>query len=95
MARRFRDKDTERFANGEFVKAFSGIAAQADRRLDILWSAKTLNDLRILRSNNLEQLHGDREGPSSIRINRQYRSCFEWPDDETEPTGIEIVDYHR
>lgn len=95
MTRTFRDTDTERFANGEFIKAFSGIAAQADRRLDILFSARALNDLRTLRSNNLEQLHGDREGQWSIRINRQYRICFEWPDDDTGPIEIEIVDYHR
>lgn len=95
MHRKFRNRETERFATGDFVKSFSGFSAQADRRLDILLSARSLSDLASLRSNHLEQLHGNRDGQWSIRINRQYRICFEWPDDDTGAVEIEIVDYHR
>ena len=43
-------------------------------------------------SNRLERLKGDREGQYSIRINRQYRICFEWEDGDAE--YVEVVDYH-
>ncbi|MCE7982395.1 MAG: hypothetical protein DYG89_14470 [Caldilinea sp. CFX5] len=45
-------------------------------------------------SNRFEALGGDRQGQYSIRINQQWRICFEWPDEEAEPFNIEIVDYH-
>lgn len=54
--------------------------------------AKTLRDLRIPPGNRLEALHGDREGQYSIRINDQWRICFEWH--EGNVYKVEIVDYH-
>jgi len=42
--------------------------------------------------NRLEALKGDREGQHSIRINDQWRICFEWK--EGYGYEIEIVDYH-
>lgn len=47
-----------------------------------------------LPSNRFEALHGDRQGQYSIRINQQWRICFEWPDDAARPFTIEITDYH-
>ncbi len=44
--------------------------------------------------NNFEKLKGDRAGQFSIRINRQWRICFNWPDGSPGPTEVEIVDYH-
>jgi proteic killer suppression protein len=90
----YRDKKTERFAKGEFVKAFQGFEDQAARRLSILNSALTLDTLRALPGNRLESLKGDRAGQYSIRINQQWRICFEWPDGQTGPSNVEIVDYH-
>jgi proteic killer suppression protein len=90
----YRDKRTEAFANGEFVRAFQGFEKQASKRLDILGAATSREDLRALPSNNLETLNGDREGQFSIRINKQWRICFEWPDGEAGPSSVEIVDYH-
>lgn len=89
-----RDKKTESFARGEFVKDFQGFAAQAGKRLAILEAATSVNDLRGLRSNRLETLSGDRQGQFSIRINRQWRICFEWPSDESGPGNVEITDYY-
>ncbi len=94
MILNFRDKKTEAFARGEFVKAFSGFEAQAERRLAILNAAPSLETLRALPSNRLEALRGDRAGKFSIRINHQWRICFEWPDGDTGPSNVEIVDYH-
>lgn len=90
----FRDKKTEAFARGDFVKVFSGFEAQAERRLAILNAAPSLETLRALPSNRLEALRGDRAGQYSIRINQQWRICFEWLDGQNGPSNVEIVDYH-
>ena len=90
----YRDKKTAQFAAGEFVKAFQGFEDQAARRLSILNAAVDLETLRALPSNRLEALRGDRAGQYSIRINAQWRICFEWPDAAPGPGNVEIVDYH-
>ena len=64
----------------------------ARRKLDQLDSVETLEDLRIPRGNRLEALSGSRKGQFSIRINEQYRVCFEWT--SSGPNNVEIVDYH-
>lgn len=58
----------------------------------MLHNAKSLNDLRIPPANRLEKLGGDREGQYSIRINDQWRICFEWRDNNA--CQVEIVNYH-
>lgn len=90
----FRDRKTEAFAQGEFVKAFSGFETQAERRLAILNAAPALEALRAFPGNRLEALRGDRNGQYSIRINQQWRICFEWPAGQIGPSNVEIVDYH-
>jgi len=94
MGKTLRGKKTEAFAQGEFVRAFSGFEAQAERRLAILNAAPSLEVLRALRSNRLESLHGNRAGQYSIRINQQWRICFEWSDGQVGPSNVDIVDYH-
>ena len=54
--------------------------------------ADCLDDLRIPPANRLEKLSGDRAGQYSIRINDQWRICFEWIDGDAY--NVEIVDYH-
>ena len=90
----FRDKKTEAFARGDFVKAFSGFETQAERRLAILNAAPSLDTLRALPSNRLEGLRSYRAGQYSIRINQQWRICFEWADGDAGASNVEIVDYH-
>lgn len=90
----YRDKRTARFAAGERVKEFQGFEEQAKKRLLILHSAISRRDLMLLPSNRFEALGGDRKGQYSIRINQQWRICFDWPDDFSTPFNIEIVDYH-
>ncbi len=90
----YRDKRTEVFAGGAFVREFQGFDRQAYKRLEILEAATSLDDLLALPSNRLEALHGDREGQFSIRINMQWRLCFEWPNGSPGPSYVEIVDYH-
>ena len=90
----FRDKRTADFAAGKRVKAFSGIERPARLKLDRLEAAHVLRDLAALPGNRFEALKGDRKGQYSIRINDQWRICFEWPDGSPGPTNVEIVDYH-
>ena len=92
--KKYRDHLTARFAAGERVKQFEGFKDQAERRLDLLETAISKNDLMKLPSNHLESLSGTRKGQFSIRINQQWRICFEWPDDQDKPFNIEITDYH-
>ena len=47
-----------------------------------------------LPGNRLEALKGDRKGQYSVRINDQWRICFEWPKGARGPSNVEIVDYH-
>ena len=94
MILNYRDRDTQRFAAGEFVSRFQGFEDQAARRLSILNAAVSLNTLRALPSNRLETLRGERDGQFSIRVNRQWRICFEWFDGDSGPANVEIVDYH-
>ncbi len=55
-------------------------------------AATSLEDLKIPPSNHLEKLVGDRDGQYSIRVNLQWRVCFEWK--EGHAYQVEIVDYH-
>jgi len=90
----YRDSKTRRFADGEHVREFSGFARQAETRLDRLDAATSLRDLAALPGNRLEALKGNRQGQYSIRINDQWRICFEWPESSPGPINVEIVDYH-
>ncbi len=90
----YRDKRTRDFAVGKRVKAFSGIERAAGLKLDRLESATALKDLAALPGNRFEALTGNRKGQYSIRINDQWRVCFEWPYGSPGPRNVEIVDYH-
>ena len=93
MIQSFRDKRTREFWSGKRVKAFASVAQQAELKLDRLDVANNLRDL-FLPGNRLEALKGDRHGQWSIRINAQWRVCFEWSAEQLGPTNVEIVDYH-
>lgn len=90
----YRDKRTRDFAAGRRVKAFSGFERAARLKLDRMEAAASLGDLAALPGNRFEALRGDRKGQYSIRINDQWRICFEWSDEAPGPSNVEIVDYH-
>ena len=92
MIRSFKDRRTERLFDGDRVRGFEGFARAAEKRLRLLDAADTLEAVRMLPSNRLKALGGDRRGRFSIRINRQWRVCFDWREDG--PCNVEIVDYH-
>ena len=89
----FADRETEKLFNQIFSKRIpSEIQRSALNKLLIMNNAENLNDLRVPPSNHLEQLHGNREGQYSIRINRQYRICFTVAGNDFK--DVEITDYH-
>ena len=90
----YRDTRTREFAEGKRIKAFASFARQAEMKLDQLDAATSVRDLAALPGNRLEVLHGDRKGQYSIRINDQWRICFEWGSSADGPGNVEIVDYH-
>jgi proteic killer suppression protein len=90
----YRDKRTRYFADGKRVKAFSGFERSARLKLDRMEAATVLSDLAALPRNRFEALRGGRKGQYSIRINDQWRICFEWDDGAPGPSNVEIVDYH-
>ncbi|MGA7569186.1 MAG: type II toxin-antitoxin system RelE/ParE family toxin [Candidatus Aquilonibacter sp.] len=92
----FKDEGTRDVYHGDNTIAARRALPQelhekAGRLLDRLNAAGAPTDLRTPRGNRLEKLSGDREGQWSIRINDQYRICFEWT---SEAVNVEITDYH-
>lgn len=93
------------FRDGATEDLFNGVNSQrarktcprslwqlAARKLDLLDSVQSLNELKVPPGNHLEMLRGNRRGQYSIRINAQYRICFAWA--ENGPEYVEITDYH-
>ena len=89
----YRDKRTRSFAGGQRVKAFDGFVRKLSMKLDQLDAATSLRDLD-LPGNCLEALKSDRKGQYSVRVNDQWRICFEWPKGAEGPVNVEVVDYH-
>lgn len=93
MIKSFKDKETEKVFNGQFSRRLPrDVQRIAERKLIILHRAASLNDLRVPPSNRLEALRGQRAGQHSIRVNDQWRVCFEWRVEGV--CNVEIVDYH-
>ncbi|HOU12622.1 MAG TPA: type II toxin-antitoxin system RelE/ParE family toxin [Anaerolineae bacterium] len=93
MIRTFKCAETEKiFQRQRSRKLPSDIQQVALRKLRMLNRAVTLNDVRVPPANHLEKLKGEREGQYSIRINDQWRICFEWL--EGGVYNVEIADYH-
>jgi len=90
----YRDARTKRFARGERVKAFEPFRKQAEKVLDRLDAATSVRDVAQFPGHRLEKLAGNRKGQWSVRINDQWRICFEWQDGASGPCRVEIVDYH-
>ena len=67
-------------------------ASVAKRKLSMLDAALKLDDLKVPPGNRLEKLRGARQGQYSIRINDQYRICFDWRG--SDAYAVEITDYH-
>ena len=94
MIRSFKDRRARAIFEGRQPgKGFpASIILVTRRKLVMLHEAESLDDLRRLPGNHLEALKRDRTGQHSIRINDQFRVCFEWAGSDAR--NVEIVDYH-
>ena len=92
MTTTFADKHTPRLFEGESPLRFRAFKRQAERKLQMLDIAATLDFLRSPPGNRLEALAGDRKGQHSIRINQKWRLCFCWRDGNA--FDVEITDCH-
>jgi len=89
----FRDPDTQRAFERTRVRRWSvALQRAALGKLLILDAAEELGDLRVPPGNRLEKPSGDRAGQYSIRVNDQWRICFEWR--RGDACEAEITDYH-
>ena len=89
----FRCRETQKIFHRQFSRKFpQDIQQRAFMKLNAIDAARQLEDLRLPPSNRLEALKGERKGQWSIRINEQWRICFEWRGGNAEQ--VEIVDYH-
>lgn len=93
MIRTFASKETEKIFHGQLSKKLPlDIQRTARRKLLYLDDAESLQDIQAVPGHRLEKLQGDRAGQHSIRINDQWRICFEWH--KSNAMNVEIVDYH-
>lgn len=92
MIKTFRGSDTQALFEGSGPPRFRAFARVAERKLQMLDDAASLEDLRSPPGNRLEALRGDRKGQLSIRINDQWRVCFRF--ENGNALDVEIVDYH-
>jgi proteic killer suppression protein len=92
MIRSFADRDTEQVFHHRHSRRYAAFERIALRKLRQIHSVSAVEELYEPPGNRLEKLKGDREGQWSLRINDQYRICFEWS--EADAHNVEIVDYH-
>ena len=92
MIKSFRCRDTQAIFEGRASKRFSAIARVAERKLQMLDNACSIEDLKAPPGNRLESLFGDRKGEWSIRINDQWRVCFRFA--EGGAFNVAIIDYN-
>ena len=92
MIRSCRDKETLKLLNRQPSRKFQSVEKAARIKLGFLDSARDLNDLSQTPGLRLEKLSGSRKGQYSIRVNDQYRVCFEWRADGAYE--VEVTDYH-
>ena len=93
MIKTFGNKVTESIWKGIIDRYIpKEIQVMARKKLRMLNNANNLLDLRIPPSNKLEKLLGNRKNQYSIRINDQWRICFNWKNNDSH--NVEILDYH-
>jgi proteic killer suppression protein len=68
------------------------VHAALRRKLDQLYNAVNINDLRVPPGNRLEALKGTLTGWHSIRVSDQWRIVFRWENDAAH--DVRFTDYH-
>ena len=95
MIKSFADKSTKEFWDTGKSQGMppANLRRSSKKKLAMIHAASRVEDLRIPPGNRLEELHDDREGQHSVRINDQFRVCFVWRDGDAY--DVEITDYHQ
>lgn len=94
MIKNFKCKETGNVFKKHYSRKFGRILSKAImRKLWMLDYALSIRDLKVFPSNHLEKLHGKRKGQYSIRVNKQWRVCFEWS--KRNAYNVEVADYHQ
>lgn len=94
MIKSFGDKETLKIWEGKFSsKLPNEIQTIARRKLRMINNSQNINDLRVPPANRLKKLKGDYKDFHSIRINNQWRICFQWLNNTAEK--VSIIDYHE
>jgi len=93
----FKTKGTEDINYGRITKdALRALPKVLHKKAQIklarLGAVTSLQDLQELRGNRFEKLKGKRIDQYSLRINDQYRICFQWESENA--VEVEIIDYH-
>jgi proteic killer suppression protein len=88
----FANEETRKIFDGMHSRKYAALQRGMERKLRMLNRARTLDDLLQPPGNRLEKLRGDRAGQYSIRVNDQFRVCFEWRDNNAY--AVQVVDYH-
>ena len=93
MIKTFNDEETEKVFFRQFSRKLpTDIQGVVLRKVRMLNNAHIIADLRIPPANHLEKITGKKSGQNSIRINEQWRICFEWRNNSAY--NVEIADYH-
>ncbi|MDY6827293.1 MAG: type II toxin-antitoxin system RelE/ParE family toxin [Bacillota bacterium] len=93
MIKSFADKDTENIWKQQWTNKFpEEVQKIAFRKLIMIHSSTSLNDLMVPPGNRLEKLKGKQLGQMSVRINKQYRICFTWYN--SNAYEVKITGYH-
>lgn len=93
MIKSFACKETQKVMLSRFSQKFpKEIQERSMNKLLLLDAASTICELRMPQSNHLKKLAGFKKGQYSIRINKQWRICFTWS--ENNAYEVEIIDYH-
>lgn len=92
MIRSFGDVETEKVFQHRHSRRYAALERVAFRKLRQIHSVSSIEELYQPPGNRLESLKGGRKGQWSLRINDQYRICFDWRDGDA--FNVQIVDYH-
>ena len=96
MIKSFRDKDTARIFVGRRARKIPlEIVERTTAKLAVVDQAETVGELGRPPSNRLHKLSGDREGQWAIRINSQWRVCFEFDDEAGDAHAVEISRHYE
>jgi len=89
----FRDKRTAAVFMGRRAKGLDeSVRERARVRLLQIDAATRLDDLRNPPSNRLERKQGKMRRLHCLRVNDQWRICFEWQDGDAR--AVCLIDYH-